>query len=430
MKNMDSPKLQELVHRVLFVLGAIVIFRVGSFVPVPGIDPSLFSDLFDKQSNNILGFLNMFSGGALSRFSIFAMGVMPYISASIIIQLMSAVVPQFEQLKKEGAQGRRKLSLYTRYLTLALCIFQSFGITLSLARQGVVIDPTVQFYVTSVLSLVTGTMFLMWLGEQVTERGIGNGISLIIFSGIVAGLPSAIGGVFEQARQGEIQPITLLLILLIVLLVTAFVVFVERGQRRIPIQYARRTQGNKVYQGQSSHLPLKLNMAGVIPPIFASSLILFPATLTQWFGDVSNSPFLSAINYHLSPGQPVYIAIYASAIVFFCYFYTAIVFTPKDTAKHLKREGAFVPGIRPGQQTSNYLDGVITRLTTGGALYITMVCLLPEFLILAWNVPFNFGGTSLLIIVVVVMDFITQLQTHMLSYQYESLMKKKSLRYS
>lgn len=424
----ETGKFTELRQRILFVLFAIVIFRVGSFIPVPGIDPVALARVFQEQSNTILAFFNMFSGGALSRASLFAMGIMPYISASIIMQLLTVMVPQLEQLKKEGASGRRKINQYTRYGTLVLATFQSLGISLALARQGLVLDPGTAFYFTAVVTLVTGTMFLMWLGEQVTERGIGNGISVIIFAGIVAGLPSAVGQTIEQARQGEIQVLIILLVAAIVLLVTGFVVFVERGQRRITINYAKRQQGRKMYAAQTSHLPLKLNMSGVIPPIFASSIILFPATLGQWFGELDGMVWLQDIALSLSPGQPLYVLLYAIAIVFFCFFYTALVFNPKDTADNLKRSGAFLPGIRPGEQTAKYIDGIMARLTLAGAAYITAVCLLPEFLVLTWKVPFYFGGTSLLIIVVVVMDFMTQLQSHLMSHQYGSLMKKANFK--
>lgn len=424
----ETGKFTELRQRIFFVLFAIVIFRVGSFIPVPGIDPVALARVFQEQSNTILAFFNMFSGGALSRASLFAMGIMPYISASIIMQLLTVMVPQLEQLKKEGASGRRKINQYTRYGTLVLATFQSLGISLALARQGLVLDPGTAFYFTAVVTLVTGTMFLMWLGEQVTERGIGNGISIIIFAGIVAGLPSAVGQTIEQARQGEIQVLIILLVAAIVLLVTGFVVFVERGQRRITINYAKRQQGRKMYAAQTSHLPLKLNMSGVIPPIFASSIILFPATLGQWFGELDGMVWLQDIALSLSPGQPLYVLLYAIAIVFFCFFYTALVFNPKDTADNLKRSGAFLPGIRPGEQTAKYIDGIMARLTLAGAAYITAVCLLPEFLVLTWKVPFYFGGTSLLIIVVVVMDFMTQLQSHLMSHQYGSLMKKANFK--
>jgi len=429
----DLGKLTELKQRLLFVLGALFVFRIGTFIPVPGIDPVVLADLFEQQRGTIIDMFNMFSGGALERLSIFALGVMPYISASIIMQLMTVVVPTLEQLKKEGEAGRRKITQYTRYGTVALATFQAIGISVALQSQTVgsaqlVINPGLGFVFTAVVTLVTGTLFLMWLGEQVTERGIGNGISLIIFAGIVAGLPSAIGGTLELGRTGELNVLTILVLFALALLVTAFVVFVERGQRRVPVNYAKRQQGRKMYQGQSSHLPLKLNMAGVIPPIFASSIILFPATLGGWFGSAEGMGWLRDITATLSPGQPLYIAFYASAIIFFCFFYTALVFNSKDTADNLKKSGAFIPGIRPGEQTGRYIDSVMTRLTFAGAMYITAVCLLPEFLILYWNVPFYFGGTSLLIIVVVVMDFMVQVQAHMMSHQYDSLLKKANLK--
>lgn len=426
-------KMTELRQRLLFLLGALVVFRVGTHIPVPGIDPQAMAQLFEQQRGTILDMFNMFSGGALERLSIFALGIMPYISASIIMQLMSVVVPTLEQLKKEGNSGRRKINQYTRYLTVALAAFQSIGVSIALQNQmvggsSVVIAPGPPFIFTSAVTLVTGTVFLMWLGEQVTERGIGNGISMIIFAGIVAGLPNAVGGTLELARTGELHSILVLLLLVIALAVTAFVVFVERGQRRITVNYAKRQQGRKLYAAQSSHLPLKLNMSGVIPPIFASSLILFPATLGNWLGNSPGLGWLSDISSTLSPGQPLYVACYAGLIIFFCFFYTALVFNSKDTADQLKRSGAFIPGIRPGVQTASYIDKVLTRLTMVGAIYITSVCLLPEFLILYWNVPFYFGGTSLLIIVVVVMDFMAQVQAHLMSHQYESLMKKASFK--
>ncbi|MDQ2694321.1 MAG: preprotein translocase subunit SecY [Pseudomonadota bacterium] len=426
-------KLTELRQRLLFLLGALVVFRIGTFIPVPGIDPHAMAALFDQQRGTILDMFNMFSGGALSRLSIFALGIMPYISASIIMQLMSVVVPTLEQLKKEGNAGRRKIIQYTRYLTVALASFQSIGVSIALQNQlvngaSVVINPGPAFVFTAVVTLVTGTMFLMWLGEQVTERGIGNGISMIIFAGIVAGLPQAVGGTLELARTGELHPLLVLFLFVLALAVTAFVVFVERGQRRITVNYAKRQQGRRLYAAQSSHLPLKLNMSGVIPPIFASSLILFPATLGSWFGNTSGMGWLRDIASTLSPGQPLYVMLYAALIVFFCFFYTALVFNSKDTADQLKKSGAFIPGIRPGVQTASYIDKVLTRLTMVGAIYITAVCLLPEFLILYWNVPFYFGGTSLLIIVVVVMDFMAQVQAHLMSHQYESLMKKANFK--
>ena len=419
----------ELRSRLLFVLFAMVIFRIGSFITIPGVDPRVMADLFQQQSDGILGMLNMFGGGALSRMSLFALGVMPYISASIIMQLMTHVIPQLEQLRKEGESGRRVITKYTRYGTLVLATIQSFGIAIALQGQGaggqsVVFLSGPGFVLTAAITLITGTMFLMWLGEQITERGIGNGISILIFAGIVAGLPRAIGGTLELSRTGELSAFTVILLFAMVLAVTAFVVFVERGQRRITVNYAKRQQGRKMYAAQSSHLPLKLNMAGVIPPIFASSIILFPATLGDMATGSGNS-ILNTIVSTLQPGQPVYILLYASAIIFFCFFYTALVFNAKETADNLKRSGAFIPGIRPGEQTARYIDGVLTRLTLYGAMYITLVCLLPEFLILLWNVPFYFGGTSLLIIVVVVMDFVGQAQAHMMSHQYEGLMKKQ-----
>ncbi len=426
-------KMTELRQRLLFLLGALVIFRVGTFIPVPGIDPVAMAQLFDQQRGTILDMFNMFSGGALERLSIFALGIMPYISASIIMQLMSVVVPYLEQMKKEGNSGRRKITQYTRYLTVVLCSFQSIGVSIALQNQmvsgaSVVVTPGMGFVFTSVVTLVTGTMFLMWLGEQVTERGIGNGISMIIFAGIVAGLPTAIGGTLELARTGELHSMLVLVLLILAVMVTAFVVFVERGQRRITVNYAKRQQGRKMYAAQTTHLPLKLNMSGVIPPIFASSLILFPSTLGSWFSSTPGMEWLGDISSMLSPGQPLYVACYAGLIIFFCFFYTALVFNSKDTADQLKKSGAFIPGIRPGKQTANYIDKVLTRLTFAGAIYITSVCLLPEFMILYWNVPFYFGGTSLLIIVVVVMDFMGQVQAHLMSHQYESLMKKANFK--
>ncbi|MDD3516723.1 MAG: preprotein translocase subunit SecY [Chromatiales bacterium] len=421
-------------QRLVFLLLALIVYRIGTFVPVPGINPVAMMQFFDQQSGTILDMFNMFSGGALERLSIFALGVMPYISASIIMQLLTAVVPSLEQLKKEGEAGRRKITQYTRYGTLVLALFQSVGIGIALNGQQiaggmtVAVAPGTGFIFTTVVTLVTGTMFLMWLGEQITERGIGNGISIIIFAGIVAGLPSAVGGTLELASTGELSPGLVILLLALALLVTAFVVFVERGQRRITVNYAKRQVGRKVYGGQTSHLPLKLNMAGVIPPIFASSIILFPATLGQWFGRTEGMGWLREISTTLAPGQPLYVLLYAAAIVFFCFFYTALVFNSRETAENLKKSGAFIPGVRPGQQTERYIDGVMTRLTAVGAIYITTVCLLPEFLILYWNVPFYFGGTSLLIIVVVVMDFMAQVQAHLMSHQYEGLMRKANLK--
>jgi len=429
----DMGRLTELRQRILFVLGAIVVFRIGSFIPLPGIDPIVLETLAEQQKGTILDMFNMFSGGALSRLSLFALGIMPYISASIIMQLLSFTVPTLQQLKKEGEPGRAKITQYTRYGTVLLATFQAIGISTALQGQMVggsslVVLQGMPFIVSSVTCLVTGTLFLMWLGEQVTERGVGNGISIIIFSGIVAGLPTAIGGSLELVRTGEMNTLSILFLFAMVLAVTAFVVFVERGQRRITVNYAKRQQGRKMYAAQSTHLPLKLNMAGVIPPIFASSIILFPATAGQWFGSNEGMGWLKDISSSLSPGQPLYIMFYAMAIIFFCFFYTAIVFNSKETADNLKKSGAFIPGIRPGEQTARYIDGVMTRLTLAGAIYITSVCLLPEFLILYWNVPFYFGGTSLLIIVVVVMDFMAQVQSLMVSHQYDGLMKKANLK--
>lgn len=422
--------LTELRSRLLFVLLAIVVFRLGSYVPIPGIDADVLSQLFEQQRGTIVEMFNMFSGGALERASVLALGIMPYITASIIMQLLSVVHQPFIELKKEGESGRKKISQYTRYLTLVLATFQAIGIATGLPNlvNGLVINPGFSFYFTAVVSLVTGTMFLMWLGEQITERGIGNGISILIFAGIVAGLPTAIGQTAEQARQGEINILFMLIMALIVLGLTFLVVFVERAQRRIVINYAKRQQGRKVFAAQSSHLPLKVNMAGVIPPIFASSIILFPSTLASWFGQNESFSWLQDVSLSLSPGQPLYVMLYAATIIFFCFFYTALVFNPRDTADNLKKSGAFVPGIRPGEQTSRYIDKVMTRLTLAGALYITFVCLVPEFLLLWFNVPFYFGGTSLLIIVVVIMDFMAQVQTHLMSHQYDSVLKKANLK--
>jgi len=420
-------RLTEVRQRLTFVVIALVIYRLGAHITIPGIDQGALADMFEQQSGTILDMFNMFSGGALGRLSIFALGVMPYISASIIMQLMSAVVPSLKQLRSEGEQGRRVITKYTRYGTLGLALFQGIGITVALQNQGVVLSPGPMFVFVGTTTLVTGTMFLMWLGEQITERGIGNGISLIIFAGIVAGLPSALGGTLELTRTGELGIPTVLILLVLAVSVIWFIVFMERGQRRITINYARRQQGRKMYAGQTSHLPLKINMAGVIPAIFASSIILFPATIGQWFGEMDGLAWMQRLGQTLSPGQPLYIAFYAAAIIFFCFFYTALVFNARDTADNLKRSGAFIPGVRPGEQTSRYIDKVMTRLTLVGAGYITAVCLLPEFLILYLNVPFYFGGTSLLIIVVVVMDFMSQLQAHLVSHQYEPLMKKANL---
>jgi preprotein translocase subunit SecY len=422
-------KMGELKSRLLFVLGALVVYRLGAHVPVPGIDPTVLKQLFDSQKDGILGMFNMFSGGALSRFTVFALGIMPYISASIIMQLLSVVSPKLEQLKKEGEAGRRLITKYTRYGTVGLATFQALGIAIALEGQpGLVLDPGMGFRLTAVVTLVCGTMFLMWLGEQITERGIGNGISIIIFAGIVAGLPHAIGSTLELAKTGAFSIPLVIFLFVAVLLVTALVVFVERGQRKITVNYAKRQVGNKVFGGQTTHLPLKLNMAGVIPPIFASSIILFPATLAGWFGSNEKMYWLKDISSKLAPGQPIYILFFAAAIIFFCFFYTALVFNPKETADNLKKSGAFVPGIRPGEQTAKYIDKIMGRLTLIGAFYITLVCLLPEFLILKFNTPFYFGGTSLLIIVVVTMDFMTQVQSHLMSHQYEGLLKKANFK--
>ncbi|MEO5693165.1 MAG: preprotein translocase subunit SecY [Usitatibacter sp.] len=422
-------KLGDLKRRLWFLVGALVVYRVGTYIPVPGIDPSELGRLFQKTQGGILDMFNMFSGGALSRFSIFALGIMPYISASIIMQLMSVVSPQLEALKKEGEAGRRKITQYTRYGTVLLALFQALGISIALESQaGLVLDPGLAFRFTTVLTLTTGTMFLMWLGEQITERGIGNGISMIIFAGIVAGLPHAIGGSLELVRTGAMSVFVALLIFALVIGVTAFVVFVEKGQRRILVNYAKRQVGNRLYGGQSSFLPLKLNMSGVIPPIFASSIILFPATLASWFGSNENMTWLKDVSAAMSPGQVLYVVLYAAAIIFFCFFYTALVFNSKETADNLKKSGAFVPGIRPGDQTARYIDKILTRLTLIGAIYITLVCLLPEFLHAQYNVPFYFGGTSLLIVVVVTMDFMAQLQAYLMSHQYESLLKKANFK--
>ena len=424
-----TGKFGDLRRRLVFLLLALVVYRVGAHIPVPGIDPTQLQQLFQDQQGGILSLFNMFSGGALSRFTVFALGIMPYISASIIMQLLTYVLPTFEQLKKEGEAGRRKITQYTRYGTLGLALFQSLGIALALeASVGLVIAPGFGFRMTSVVTLTAGTMFLMWLGEQITERGLGNGISILIFGGIAAGLPSAIGGLLELVRTGAMSIIVSLLIIVLVGLITYFVVFVERGQRKILVNYARRQVGNKVYGGQSSHLPLKLNMAGVIPPIFASSIILLPATVANWFSSGDSMVWLRDIASTLSPGQPVYVLLYAAAIVFFCFFYTALVFNSRETADNLKKSGAFIPGIRPGDHTAKHIDRILLRLTFAGAIYITFVCLLPEFLILKYNVPFYFGGTSLLIIVVVTMDFMSQVQNYMMSQQYESLLKKANFK--
>ncbi|WP_439101040.1 preprotein translocase subunit SecY [Congregibacter sp.] len=420
--------LGELFARLRFVLVAIIVYRIGTHIPVPGIDPNQLAALFNQNQGTILGLANMFSGGALERMSILALGIMPYISASIIMQLMSAVTPQLEQLKKEGEAGRRKISQYTRYLTVVLAIVQATGMTVGMANQGMSYNSGLLFFIIAITSLVTGAVFMMWLGEQITEKGVGNGISLLIFAGIVAGLPSAIGQSLEQARQGEINILALLLILTLAIAVIYMIVFIERGQRRITVNYAKRQQGRKMYQAQSSHLPLKVNMAGVIPAIFASSILLFPASIAQWFGQSGGADWLQDLAVAIGPGQPLNILLFTIFIVFFCFFYTALMFNPQEVADNLKKSGAFVPGIRPGQQTANYIDGVLTRLTVFGSAYIALVCLLPQFLVVTWNVPFYLGGTSLLIVVVVVMDFMAQVQSHMMSHQYDSVMKKSNLK--
>jgi preprotein translocase subunit SecY len=424
-----SGKLGDLKRRLFFLLGALVVFRIGAHIPVPGIDPAVLAELFKSQQGGILGMLNMFSGGALSRFSIFALGIMPYISSSIIMQLASMVIPTLEQLRKEGEAGRRKITQYTRYGTVALALFQGLAISVALeAQPGLVYEPGMMFRVTTLVSLVCGTMFLMWLGEQITERGIGNGISLIIFAGIAAGLPNAITGTLELARTGAYSPLLVILLLAGVIVITGLVVFVERGQRKILVNYAKRQVGSRIYGGQSSHLPLKLNMSGVIPPIFASSIILFPATLAGWFGSSEQMVWLRDLAGALSPGQPVYILLFGAAIIFFAFFYTALAYNPKETADNLKKSGAFIPGIRPGEQTAKYIEKIMLRLTLAGSLYLTAVTLMPEFLILKWNVPFYFGGTSLLIVVVVTMDFMAQVQAYIMSHQYESLLKKANFK--
>jgi len=424
----NKAGLSELFARLRFVLMAIIVYRIGTHIPVPGIDPNQLAALFNQNQGTILGLANMFSGGALERMSILALGIMPYISASIIMQLMSAVTPQLEQLKKEGESGRRKISQYTRYLTVVLAVVQATGMTVGMANQGMSYDTSIVFFVIAITSLVTGAVFMMWLGEQITEKGVGNGISLLIFAGIVAGLPAAIGQSLEQARQGELNILVLLLILTLAIAVIYMIVFIERGQRRITVNYAKRQQGRKMYQAQSSHLPLKVNMAGVIPAIFASSILLFPASIAQWFGSTGSADWLQDLAVAIGPGQPLNILLFTIFIVFFCFFYTALMFNPVEVADNLKRSGAFVPGIRPGQQTANYIDGVLTRLTVFGAAYIALVCLMPQFLVVMWNVPFYLGGTSLLIVVVVVMDFMAQVQSHLMSHQYDSVMKKANLK--
>jgi len=424
----EAARFSDLRSRLFFLIGSLIVYRIGTFIPVPGIDPIALEQFFQDQSGTIFNMINMFSGGALQRLSIFALGIMPYISASIIMQLAGASLPALKDLKKEGEAGRRKIMQYTRYGTIVLATFQAIAASAALQNQGLVINPGPNFVFTASVTLVTGTVFLMWLGEQITERGIGNGISMIILSSIIAGLPSAIGGTLELVNTGEMQAATALILLMLVLVVISGVVFIERGQRRITVHYAKRQQGRKMYAGQSSHLPFKLNMAGVIPPIFASSIIMFPATIASWFATSQGFGWLQSLSAQLQPGQPVYILFYASMIMFFCFFYTAMVFNSRDTADNLKRSGAFIPGIRPGQQTSEYIDKVLTRLTFWGGIYIVTVCLLPEFMILYWQVPFYFGGTSLLIIVVVTMDFMAQLQAHMMSHQYDGLLKKANLK--
>ena len=424
----EMTRFAELRQRLFFLLGGLIVYRIGTFIPVPGIDPIALARFFEQQQGTILSMFNMFSGGALQRLSIFALGVMPYISASIIVQMMAVVVPSLAAIKKEGESGRRKLTQYTRMGTIALALFQAWGAAVAFQNQGVVINPGFGFVFVAVVTLVTGTMFLMWLGEQITERGLGNGISMIILAGIVAGLPAALGGTLELVRTGEMAAALALIIILMIVAVTAFVVFVERGQRRIQVNYAKRQQGRKMFAGQSTHLPFKLNMSGVIPPIFASSLLLFPATIASWFGTSEGLGWLQSISAAMTPGQPAHMVFYGALIIFFCFFYTALVFNSRETAENLKKSGAFIPGIRPGQQTGEYIDKVLTRLTVWGALYVTLVCLLPEFLISRFGVPFYFGGTSLMIMVVVIMDFQAQVAAHLMSHQYEGLMKKANLR--
>jgi len=424
----EMTRFAELRQRLFFLLGALVVYRIGTFIPAPGIDPIALARFFQQQQGTILDIFNMFSGGALQRLSIFALGVMPYISASIIIQMMAVVVPQLASIKKEGESGRRKLTQYTRYGTVLLAAVQGASAAIAFQNQGVVIAPGPQFIFVATVTLVAGTLFLMWLGEQITERGLGNGISMIILSGIVAGLPAAVGGTLENLRTGEMNVAFAFILAAMVVGVTAFVVFVERGQRRIQVNYAKRQQGRRMYAGQSTHLPFKLNMSGVIPPIFASSLLLFPATIASWGGTNGNLSFLQNIAAAMTPGQPAHMILYGALIIFFSFFYTALVFNSRETAENLKKSGAFIPGIRPGQQTGEYIDKVLTRLTVWGALYVALVCLLPEFLISRFSVPFYFGGTSLLIMVVVIMDFQAQVAAHLMSHQYEGLMKKANLR--
>lgn len=420
--------LSELWARLRFLFLAIIVYRIGAHIPVPGINPDRLAALFRQNEGTILSLFNMFSGGALERMSIFALGIMPYISASIIMQLMTAISPQLEQLKKEGESGRRKISQYTRYGTVVLALVQAIGMSVGLGSQGVAFSNDFGFYFVAVTTFVAGAMFMMWLGEQITERGVGNGISMLIFAGIVAGLPRAIGQSFESARQGDINIFALIGVGLLAVAIIAFVVFIERGQRRIAVHYAKRQQGRKVFAAQTSHLPLKVNMAGVIPAIFASSILLFPASLGSWFGQSEGLGWLQDVAQAIAPGQPLNILLFTAGIVFFCFFYTALMFNPKDVAENLKKSGAFIPGIRPGEQSARYIDGVLTRLTMFGALYMTAVCLLPQFLVVAAHVPFYLGGTSLLIVVVVVMDFMAQVQSHLVSHQYESLMKKANLK--
>ncbi len=427
MPSMNTAGMGELFARLRFVFMALVVYRIGTHIPVPGIDPEQLAALFNQNQGTILGLANVFSGGALERMSILALGILPYISASIIMQLMTAVTPQLEQLKKEGESGRRRISQMTRYLTVMLALVQGTGMTVGLANQGLSFDTSMSFYVIAITSLVTGAVFMMWLGEQITERGIGNGISLLIFAGIAAGLPSAVGQSLEQARQGELNILILLAIVALAIVVVYLVVFIERGQRRVTVNYAKRQQGRQQYQAQSSHLPLKVNMSGVIPAIFASSILLFPASVAQWFGSGDSADWLQDLAVAIGPGQPLNIMLFTGFIVFFCFFYTALMFNPQEVADNLKRSGAFVPGIRPGQQTANYLDGVLTRLTVFGSAYIALVCLLPQFLVVMFNVPFYLGGTSMLIVVVVVMDFMAQIQSHLMSHQYEGVMKKANL---
>ncbi|EMG9302081.1 preprotein translocase subunit SecY [Pseudomonas aeruginosa] len=425
---LSNGGLSELWARLRFLFLAIIVYRIGAHIPVPGINPDRLAALFRQNEGTILSLFNMFSGGALERMSIFALGIMPYISASIIMQLMTAISPQLEQLKKEGESGRRKISQYTRYGTVVLALVQAIGMSVGLGSQGVAFSNDFGFYFVAVTTFVAGAMFMMWLGEQITERGVGNGISMLIFAGIVAGLPHAIGQSFESARQGDINIFALIGVGLLAVAIIAFVVFIERGQRRIAVHYAKRQQGRKVFAAQTSHLPLKVNMAGVIPAIFASSILLFPASLGSWFGQSEGLGWLQDVAQAIAPGQPLNILLFTAGIVFFCFFYTALMFNPKDVAENLKKSGAFIPGIRPGEQSARYIDGVLTRLTMFGALYMTAVCLLPQFLVVAAHVPFYLGGTSLLIVVVVVMDFMAQVQSHLVSHQYESLMKKANLK--